>query len=111
VAQAQEPAEYLPDEMTGQTSGDSVAKSMARPNPDARPIVAYRPPMPARRKKARAVRSFHVARARIPNELQGLGEACCWFEPKDGRTTPRTGSHKRVARGGSWTGWHLPQAD
>jgi hypothetical protein len=108
VAQAQEPVEHLPDEMMDQTSAESLAQSMARPKPDVQPIVAYHPPMRAKRKKARAARSFHVARVRRPNELQGLGEACCWFGSMDGRTTSRAGSRKR---GASWTAWHLREAD
>jgi hypothetical protein len=111
VVQAKESVEHLPDEMTDQTSVDSLVKSMAKPKPDARPIIAYHPPMRAKRKKARAVPSTHVARVRSPDELQGLGEACCWFEPTDGRAKSRTGSRKRVARRDSWTGWHFPEAD
>jgi hypothetical protein len=111
VARAQESVEHLPDEMMDQTSVESLAKSMAKPKPNVQPIVAYHPPMRAKRKKARAVPSFHVARVRSPNELQALGEGCCWFEPMDGRTTWRAGSRKRVARRDSWTGWHLPEAD
>jgi hypothetical protein len=97
VAQAQEPVEHLPDEMMDQTGVESLAQSVAKPKLDVRPIVAYHPPMRAKRKKARAVPSFHVARVRSPNELQGWGEACCWFEVLDGRTTSRAGSRKRVA--------------
>jgi hypothetical protein len=111
VAQAQESVEHLPDEMMDQTSVESLAKSMAKPTPGVRSIVAYHPSMRAKRKKARAVPSTHVARVRSPNELQGLGDACCWFEPTDGRTTSRAGSRKRVARRDSWTGWHLPEVD
>ena len=108
VTLAQESAGYLPDEMTGQTSVVSLAESMARQQPDVRPTVANPPPVRARRKKVRAVRSFHVARVRGPNELQGLGEACCWFEPTDRRTTSRAGSARRVARRDSRTDWHFP---
>jgi hypothetical protein len=97
LAQAQEPVEHPPDEMMDQTSVESLAESVAKPKPDVRPIVAYHPPMRARRKKARAARSFHVARVRSPNELQGLGEACCWFAPMAGQTTSRAGSRKRFA--------------
>jgi hypothetical protein len=101
VAQAQGSVELLPDEMMDQTSVASLTKSMAKPKPDVRPIVAYRPPVRAKRKKVRAVPPTHVARIRRPNELQGPGEACCWFEPTDGRATSRVGSRKRVARLGS----------
>ena len=98
VAPDQQSVEHLPDEMMDQTGVESLARSMAKPKPDVRPIVAFHPPMRAKRKKARAVPSTHVARVRSPHELQGLGEACCWFEPMDGRTTSRAGSRKRVAR-------------
>jgi hypothetical protein len=111
VAQAQEPVEHLPDEMMDHTSVESLAKSLAKPKPDVRAIVADHPPMRAKRGKARAVPSFHVARVRSLTELQGLGEACCWLEPMDGRATSRAGSRKRVARRDSWTGWHLQEAD
>jgi hypothetical protein len=111
VALAQESAGYLPDEMTGQASVESLAESMARPQPDVRPTVAYPPPMRARRKKARALRSVHVARVRGPNELQGLGEACCRFEPRDQQTTSRAGSAMRVARRDSRTRWHFLEAE
>jgi hypothetical protein len=111
VAEAQESAGYLPDEMTGQASVESLAESMATPQADVRLTVDYPPPMRARRKKVRAVRSFHVARVRSPNELQGLGEACCWFAPTDQRTTSRAGSARRVARRDSRTGWHLLEAE
>jgi hypothetical protein len=101
VAQAQEPVEHLPDEMMDQTSVEALTESMTKPKSDVQPIVVYHPPMRARRKKARVAPSFHVARARSPNELQGLGEACCWFEAMDGRTTSLAGSRKRLARLGS----------
>jgi hypothetical protein len=54
----------LPDEMTDQTRVDSLAK----PNPDARPIDADRRPARAKRKPARAFRSTHVARTSHRNE-------------------------------------------
>jgi hypothetical protein len=111
VAQAQESVEHLPDEMMDHTSVEPLAKSMAKPKPDVRAIVAYHPSMRARRSKARAVPSFYVARVRSLTELQGLGEACCWLEPMVGRTTSRAGSRKRVARRDPWTGWHLQEAD
>ena len=97
VAQAQELIEYLPDEMMDKTSIESSAKSMATPKPDHRPIVAYHPLMRAKHKKVRAVPSTPVARISSPNELPGLGEACCWFEPTEGRATSRAGSRRRVA--------------
>jgi hypothetical protein len=101
MAQAQELIEHLPDEMMDQTSVESSAKSMAKPKPDGRPIVAYHPLMRAKHTKVRAVPPTRVARIHSPNELPGLGEACCWFEQMDGRATSRAGSRKRVARLGS----------
>jgi hypothetical protein len=97
VAQVQNSVEHLSDEMVDQTSVESLAQSMAKLKSYVRPIIAYHPPMRAKRRKARAARSFHVARARSANELQGLGEACCWFGPTDGRTTSRAGSRKHGA--------------
>jgi hypothetical protein len=111
VAQAQESVEHLPDEMMDHTSVEPLAKSMAKPKPDVRAIVAYHQPMRAKHTKVRAVPPTHVARIHSPNELPGLGEACCWFEQMDGRATSRAGSRKRVARHDSWTGWHLQEAD
>jgi hypothetical protein len=105
VAQAEESAGYLPDEMTGLTSVEASAEVIARPKPDVRPIVAYPLLMRARRKKVRVFRSVHVARVRSLNDLQGLGEACCWFEPTDRRTTSRAGSARRVGRRDSRTGF------
>ena len=101
VVQDQEPVEHLPDEIMDQPSVESLAQSMAKPNADVRPIVAYHPPMRAKHKKVRAVPPTHVARAHSPGELQGLGEVCCWFASMDGRPTSRAGSRKRVARLGS----------
>ncbi|MGY4310742.1 hypothetical protein [Bradyrhizobium sp. JR3.5] len=97
AAKPQESVEHLPGEIMDQASVESLAKSTAKSKPDVQPIVAYHPPVRARHKKARAVLSFHVARVRSPNELAGLGEACCWFEALDGRTTSRAESRKRGA--------------
>lgn len=108
---SQELAGRLPDRMTDRTRVDALASSMAERKPDARPIVADHPPMRARRKKARAAPSAHVARARSPNELQGSSEECCWFESTDRRAMSRAASRKRVARRDSWTGWHFPEAN
>ena len=107
AAPVQQLVERLPDEMTNQTSVGSLAK----PRADARPIDAHRPPARAKRKTARAVPSTRVARVRSSNELQRLGEECCWFEWTDRRATSKAASHKRVARRDSWIGWHFPEAD
>lgn len=103
--------ERLPDEMTDLTSVNSVAKPVAQPKPDARPIVAYLPTVRAKHRRARSVRSSHVARARGPNGLQRSVEGCCWFEPTDRRSTSRPASRNRVARRGTWIGWHFPEAN
>ncbi len=107
----QQLVERLPDEKTDRTLVESLADTMAEPKPDARPIIADRPPMRARRKRARAAPPAHVTRARSPNELQGPTEECCWFEPIDRRASSRPTSRKRVARRDSWTGWHFPEAN
>ena len=104
-------AERLPDEMTYQTRVDALANSMAESRSDARPVAADDPPMRARRKRARATPSAHVARTRSPNTLQGLGEECCWLDPTDSRAMSRAALRKRVARRDSWTGWHFPEAN
>jgi hypothetical protein len=93
----------LPDEMADQTRVDSLAKL----NPDARPIDAHRRPARARRKPARAFPSTHVARARNRNELPtlGTGEECCRFEWADRPEMSKAESRRRVARRDSWIGW------
>jgi len=63
VAPTEQLAARLPDEMTDQTRVDSLAKL----NPDARPIDAHRWPARAKR-KPRAFPSTHVARTRNRNE-------------------------------------------
>jgi hypothetical protein len=105
----QQLVERMPDEMTYQTRVDASANSMAESKPDVRPVAADHPPMRARRKRARAAPSAHVARARSRNELQGLGEQCCWFEPTDRRAMSRAALRNRVARRDSRTGWHFPE--
>jgi hypothetical protein len=107
----QELVERLPDEMTDRTRVGSLANSMAEPKSDARPVAADHPPMRAKRKRVRAAPSAHVARARSPNELQRLGDECCWFESTDRRAMSRAAARKRVARRDSWTGWHFPEAN
>jgi hypothetical protein len=93
----------LPDEATDQTRVDSLAKL----NPDARPIDAHRRPARARRKPVRAFTPTHVARTRNRNELPtlGTGEECCRFEWADGPEMSKAESRRRVARRDSWIGW------
>jgi hypothetical protein len=109
VAPTEQLVARLPDEMTDQTRLDSLAKL----NPDVRPIDAHRRPARARRKPARAFPSTHVARTRNRNEqpILGAGEECCRFEWADGRAISKAASRKRVARRDSWIGWHFPEAD
>src|SRR5712664_3574246 len=109
VAPTEQLVARLPDEMTDQTRVDSLAKL----DPDARPIDAHRRPARAKRKPARAFPSTHVARTRNRNEQPtlGTGEECCRFEWADRRATSKAASHKRVARRDSWIGWHFPEAD
>jgi hypothetical protein len=111
MAPARDLVERLPDERTDQTSVDPLANSMPKPKPDARPIVAYHPPMRARRKRGRAVPSTHVVRVRGPNELQRSVDECCRFELVGGRATSRAASRNRVARRDPWTGWYFPDAN
>ena len=73
----------LPDEMTDQAGVDSLAK----PNPDVRPIDSRRRPA---RKPGRVFPSTHVAR------------------PRNRNNPP---SRKRVARRDPWIGWHFPEAN
>jgi hypothetical protein len=101
--------ERLPDEMIDRTSVEFLASSMAKPKRDARRIVAYHPPMRAKRKRARAVRSTRVGRGRSFNKPQRLSERCCWFEPTDRRVTSKVALRNRVARGDSWLGWRYPE--
>jgi hypothetical protein len=99
----------LPDKMTDQTRVDSLAKL----NPDARPIDAHRRPARAKRKPARALPSIHVAKARNRNEPPTLGtaEKCCRSEWTDRPEMSNAESRRRVARRDSWTGWHFPEAN
>jgi hypothetical protein len=109
VAPAQQSVEPLPEEMTDQSGVDGLAK----PNPDARPINAHRPPARAKRKPVRAVRFAHVARTRHRNEQSTLGtdEECCWPGWPDRRAMSKPASRKRVARQDSWIGWRFPEAN
>jgi hypothetical protein len=109
VAHTEQLAARLPDEMTYQTRGDSLAKL----NSDARPIDAHRRPARAKRKPARAFPSTHVARTRNRNEQPtlGTGEECCRSEWADRPAMSKAASRKRVARRDSSIGWHLPEAD
>jgi hypothetical protein len=93
----------LPDEITDQTRVDSLAKL----NPDARPIDVHRRPARAKRKPARAFPSTHVARARNRNEQPalGTGEECCRFGWADRPEMSKAESRRRVARRDSWIGW------
>jgi hypothetical protein len=79
AAPIQQLAERLPNEETDRTRVASLVDPMAEPKPIALPIAADHPPIRARRKRVRAAPSAHAARARGFNELQGLGEECCWF--------------------------------
>lgn len=106
---AQQWVEPLPDDMMDQTSVESLANSMAKPKPDARPIIAYHPPKRAKRKRARAVSPPRVARVRSSNEPQRLSEECCWFEPTGRQATSKVASRNRVVRRDPWTGF--PEAD
>ena len=109
VAPTEQLVARLPDEMTDQTRVDSLAKL----NPDARPIDAHRRPARAKRKPARAFPSAHVARTRNRNgqPTLGTGEECCRSEWADWSAISKTASRKRVARRDSWIGWHFPEAD
>ena len=105
VTTAQQLVERLPDEITDQTSVDSVAK----PKPDLRPIDAHHPHARAKRRTARTFRSTHAARARNRNELLtlGTGGECCWWA--DSRVRSRAVSRERIVRHDSWTGWKFPE--
>ncbi len=109
AAPARQSVEPLPDEMTDQTRVDSLAKL----NPDVRPIDAHRRPARAKRKPARAFPSTHVARTRNRNEQPtlGMGEECCRSEWADGPALSKAASRKRVARRDPWIGWHFPEAN
>jgi hypothetical protein len=97
----------IPGEVMDQTRVDSLA----RLNSDMRPIDAHRPAAQIKRKAAKAVRSAHLARVRSSNDLQSLGEECCWFEGTGRRATLRAASRDRVARRDLWTSWHIPEAN
>jgi hypothetical protein len=109
VATARQSVEPLPDEMTDQTRIDSLAK----PNPDVRPIDAHRRPARAKRKPARAFSPTHVARTRNRSEQPtlGTGDECCRSEWADGPASSKAASRRRVARRDSWIGWHFPEAN
>ena len=109
VAPTEQLVARLPDEMTDQTLVDSLAKL----NPDARPIDAHRRPARAKRKPARAFPSTHVARTRNRNEQPtlGTGEECCRSEWADRPAMSKAASRKRIARRDSWIGWHFPEAN
>lgn len=99
----------LPDEMTDRTRADSLAKL----NPDARPIDAHRRPARAKRKPARIFPSTYVVRTRNRNEQPtlGKGEQCCRFERADRPAISKAASRKAVARPASWLGWQFPEAN
>jgi hypothetical protein len=99
----------LPDEMTDQAR----VESLARQNPDARPIDAHRRPARARRRPVRAFSSTHEARTRYRSEppAWGTGEECCRFEWAGRPATSKAASRKRVARRNSWAGWHFPEVN
>jgi hypothetical protein len=109
VAPTEQLVARLPDEMMDQTRVDSLAKL----NPDTRPIDAHRRPARAKRKPAGAFPSTHVARTRNRNEqpTSGAGEECCRSEWADRPAISRAASRKRVARRDSWIGWHFPEAN
>jgi hypothetical protein len=109
VAPTEQLVARLPDEMTDQTRVDSLAKL----NPDVRPIDSHRRPAQAKRKPGRAFPSTHVARPRNRNNLPtlGTGEECCRFEWADRPAISSAASRKRVARRDSWIGWHFPEAN
>jgi hypothetical protein len=98
----------LPDETTDQTRVDSLAKL----DPDARPVDAHRRPARAKR-KPRAFPSAHVARTRNRNEQPtlGTGQECCRSQWADRPAMSKAASRKRVARRDSWIGWHFPEAN
>lgn len=108
VAPTEQLVASLPDETTDQTRVDSLAKL----NPDVRPIDTHRRPALAKR-KPRVFPSVHVARARKRNEQPTLstGEECCRSEWADGPVLSKAASRKRVARRDSWIGWHFPEAN
>jgi hypothetical protein len=68
LAPDQQSIEPLPAEMTDQTSVDTLAK----PNPDARPIDAHHQAVRAKSRTARAFPSIHLARVRNRNERPTL---------------------------------------
>ncbi len=113
VASAQELVEQLPDEMSDQTRIDFPANSIARPKPDARPVVAYRPQGRTKRKRARMFPSTHVARTRNHNKRSTLGmvEACCRSGLPVRWAISRAISRKRVVRRDSWMGWPFSEAN
>jgi hypothetical protein len=107
VAPIEQLVARLPDEMTDQIRVDSLAKL----DPDARPIDARRRPARAKRKPARAFPSNHVVRNRIEQPTLRMGEECCRSEGADRPARSRAESRKRVARRDSWMGWHFPEAN
>jgi hypothetical protein len=109
VAPTEQLVARLPDKMTDHARVDSLAKL----NPDARPIDAHRRPARAKRKPARAFPSTYVARTRNRNEQPtlGKGEECCRFEWADRPAISKAASRKSVARPASWMGWHFPEAN
>jgi len=108
VAPTEQLVARLPNEMTGQTRVDSLA----RLNPDVRPADAHRRPARAKRKPARTFPSTHVARVRNRNELPALGTdgECCLFEWA-GPEVSKARSRRRVARRDSWIGGHFPEVN
>jgi hypothetical protein len=107
VAQTEPSVAPLPEQMADQTGADPLAG----PNPDARPIDAYRPSTPAKRRTTRPLPSAHMARTRTRNQQPtlGAGEQCCWAEWTDRPAMSKGDSRKRLARHDSGTGWHFPE--
>jgi hypothetical protein len=111
AAPAGDVVERLPDARTDQPVVDPQANAVAKPKPDARPIVAEHPSVRARHKRSRAIPSSRVARVRSPNELQRPAEECCWFEPMDRLAPSRPARRSRIAHRDAWTGWHFPESN
>jgi hypothetical protein len=99
----QELAGSPPDEEVSRASVVSFASFVAKPKPEARAVVANRPLMRDKHKKARSALSAHVARVRHRNEPQEPDKMCCWFGSA-AQTTSRAISRKRIARRDPWTG-------
>jgi hypothetical protein len=102
VAPTEQLVARLPDEMTDQTRVDSLAKR----NPDARPIDAHRRPARAKYRHARAFPSTHAVRARNRDEQPTWARSVVGLSGRIGRQYQKL---HRASVSRVMDSWHFPE--